>query len=348
MHLTRRALLTFSAITILEGLIMVYSPAQTQALAEVAGAFDSDNARLADLTAQLAACQETHDTDQATIADLEQQLADCQAGHKPPMLALNVGVRTNVSPMAGAVATFGKGSTSVTRIFENTLTPAWDRTTEPWGDHWVVGQIPIVSYKDPQKNLASYAKSLESLNGQMGYHHEPEADYGTDGKTGGAKFVSEFVKEYDTAKAASSKTLFGMIAGAYQYRANGGLGYNGDFLPPKEKVDFYALDTYQTGGTGPNVVRGLENDARFQRWYSFVKDRGKPLYLTEYGRGLVTDKAQDSLRVQAIRDDIVYLTKIGVKVWIYWWTTGKQPDGTYKDWQFKDAGSISAWSDAGK
>jgi hypothetical protein len=341
MTLTRRALLCvslgLSADTVLKGFHMVYSPAQTQAMAEVAGAFDSDNARMAALL-------DEHNADQATIADLQQQLADCQDSHKPPMTALTVGVRTNVSPMAGAVSTFGKASTAVTRIFEQQLPLAWDPKSDSVGDHWVVGQIPIVSYKEVQTNLAAYIKTLEPLKGQMAYHHEPEADY-----QAGSVFVKEFVKEYDTAKAASPKTPFGMIAGAYQYRANGGTGFDGSYLPPADKVDFYALDTYLTGGSGPNVVRGLENEPRFQRWYSLVKDRGKPLYITEYGRGLVTDKAQDPLRVQTIRDDMVYLTKLGVKVWIYWWTTDGSSGGVSgKNWQFQDAGSISAWADAGK
>jgi hypothetical protein len=301
------------------------------------------------LIAQRDALLAEHNTDTATIADLQQQLADCQAVQpqppKPPPLSMLIGLRSDVSPMATAVSTFGKDGTEVTRLFEQGLPATSDVKSQAWGTHWVAGQVPIVSYKSSGGNLATYIKSIVGVNGQMAYHHEPEADYGTDGIAGGAKFVAEFVKEYDVAHAAAPGVPFGMIAGAYQYRRNG-LGATGSFLPPANKVDFYALDTYLTGGTGVNAIQPLETEPRFQTWYNLVKGRGKPLYITEYGRGLVTDKTQDPLRADVIAKDRAYLGKIGVKAWVYWWTADGAIATSGKDWQFKDTGSINAWKAA--
>jgi hypothetical protein len=48
-----------------------------------------------------------------------------------------------------------------------------------------------------------------------------------------------------------------------------------------------------------------------------------------------------------INADVAYLKKIGVKIWLYWWTADGAIATSGKDWQFKDAGSINAWKAAG-
>lgn len=246
-------------------------------------------------------------------------------GPPPAVSTMIVGARckdTTFADMNAAVGPVG----GMRLFYPAALSTTYDASQLP------SGVVPFVSYKTPQTNIASFLKSLPA-SGRLTFHHEPEADYPS-----GAAFTGEFDREYQSAKAARSSIPFGMIAGAYQYRAGAGgasqgNGYDGSYLP--SEADFYGFDTYQPKGP----LTPLEKDPRFQRWYSLVKDRGKPLYVTEYGRGDTADHSLDAERAALIPVDAAYLRKIGVQAWMYWFTSGT----TGVNWRFTDQGSIDAW-----
>lgn len=149
------------------------------------------------------------------------------------------------------------------------------------------GMAPIVSFKsNGNGNLAAYIATMPA-NGYLCFHHEPEGgEYAN-----GAAFVTAWTAMRDIAHAARPSIPFGMIAGMYQYRTAGN-GYDGSYIPTDSAhmPDFYGVDTYYptppvTGGVYDDFI-AMQDDARIARWLSFVAPTGKPLFCTEYGRGL--------------------------------------------------------------
>lgn len=195
------------------------------------------------------------------------------------------------------------------------------------------GVAPFVSYKSPQTNVGAYIGTLPA-NARLTFHHEPEAGSGNGDFTSGQEFTGMFGREYAAAHAARWDIRFGMIAGAYQYQA-GRNGYDGSYLPDPASCDFYGIDTYQRGD---KPLIPLEQEPRFQRWYSLVRDRGRPLYITEYGRGLSSQPQANDQRAKVIAVDAPYLASIGVSVWLFWWA-----GGSAGSWTFSDQPSIDAW-----
>lgn len=220
------------------------------------------------------------------------------------------------------------GPIRVTRLFYPGTLPA--SYQPPAG--FPADVVPIVSYKTPGPNTPGYARSLAAVGGFLVWHHEPEADFPS-----GAAFVQQWQQERATVKSAAPGLPFGMIAGAFQYAA-GNNGYDGSYIP--DGADFYCVDTYLQGSaTPPNKIQPLATEPRFQRWLSFVQPKGKPLGVTEYGRGLTDTTQWDAQRAQVIPQDADYLKSLGFKWWLYWYTSG----GGSKSWRFTDAASQAAW-----
>lgn len=194
------------------------------------------------------------------------------------------------------------------------------------------GVAAWVSYKQHSSHDAAFAKSCPPWT-RVIYHHEPENDYGPNG----AQFVKEYVAEYDEFKAANPIIRFGMAAMTYQY-AGGRNGQSGTYLPPANKVDFYAADNYEAKPTG----KGLATDTEFQNWYNLVKDRGKPVSFAEYGVGVnpigYTVDKWSALRAQTFKADTVWMQNHSIASLLYWYNTGSQGD-----WKFHDAASLGAW-----
>jgi len=199
--------------------------------------------------------------------------------------------------------------------------------------------MEVTSYKTAgSSSLAPFVKSMPAQD-MIAFYHEPE---GPGDWSSGPAFVAAFNAEYKAAHAANPKVKFGMIAGAYQYRT-AGLGYSGSFLPPL--ADFYAVDTYRDGSTENafGAIVPLTQVAEFQRWLSLVKGKGKPLMVTEYGRGTVGSgelATTPAKRASVIAQDLPYLRSLGFMMVSYWYSDFG-PDG--RAWRFTDQASINAW-----
>lgn len=196
------------------------------------------------------------------------------------------------------------------------------------------GVVLFVSYKTPSANTVSFAKSCPAGT-RIIYHHEPENDYGGNG----AQFVKEYIAEYKVVKAANPNVVMGMVGMDYQYAFGEKWGANGSYLPPAQYCDYYGIDTYQAKPT----VKGLAAKPDFLAWWNFVKARGKPLGIIEYGVGVtkggVVDPTYSARRVVEFEADAVWIAKQGnFNAWLLWYFTGAQGD-----WKFNDAASIAAW-----
>jgi hypothetical protein len=205
------------------------------------------------------------------------------------------------------------GALQVTRVFYGALPPTHQRIS-------ALGVREIISFKDSSgANLESFVRSL-SHGEMLTFYHEPE---GPSDWADGKAYKTAWRALYRRSKAANSSTKFGMIAGAYQYRV-GGLGYDGSFLP-LGMADWFAVDTYRTGATesGFGSIVTLPNVAEFQRWYSFVAPTGRPLAITEYGRGTVgygEVPSTPSKRIQVLAPDRQWASDHGFFAFDQWFS----------------------------
>jgi len=243
----------------------------------------------------------------------------------------DAGLRQDFSDMNNTI-----GPLKMTRGFEATLPSTWTSVSAP-------GVTEFISYKNSGStaNFTSYINSLPAGT-KLIFYHEPEGP--TDWPSGAA-FVTAYTAEYDKAKSIRPSIQFGMIAGGFQYKS-GKNGYDGSYLPPANKVDFYGFDSYRDGtsATGPGAILPLQQIAEFQTWYNYVKNRGKDLYMTEYGRGVVglnEIAGTPAKRAQTMTSDATYLASLGFKGWLAWYCNFG-PDG--RSWQWTDSGSDDAWS----
>lgn len=315
----------------ISALIEGYVDDQVAAVQSVADDFQE---QLTAADATIATLQSQAATDAATIADLRAQLAGQPDPPPDPELApastLLIGARakeatgTLAQAFNGADATLGP--LKVTRCFEGALPSAHVPITPD-------GVQEIVSYKSSTAaNAASFVASMRP-GSLLAFHHEPEADYPS-----GADFVKAFTAEAEKVHAAGG--TLGHIAGGYQWR-KGKAGADGSFLPPVDVCDWYGFDTYRLGTDNTfNAILPLEQVDEFQRWLGFVKDRGLPLRVTEYGRGIVSaSPGADAKRAAAIAADGPYLAGLGFEAFILWWTN----ESPGEDWKFTDQGSIDAF-----
>lgn len=255
----------------------------------------------------------------------------------PGPAVMRVGGRAKFPDTRGGhaqlAAAFQRGSAlagpwDITRTFHRTL-PTRERAITP------DGVVEIASYKTPQRNVASYVKSMRPQD-MLAWWHEPEGS--RDGWEPGA-YRAQFVKEYNTAHAANPIVKFGQISGGYQWRA-GNRGADGAFLPPKGSVDWLGFDTYRTGTDDKfNAIVPLAKVGEFQAWYKKAQTYDVPLYITEYGRGIVGVPGAAARRAAVIPEDFTYLKSLGFAGMIAWYSD-EGPDS--RSWRFTDGASIEA------
>jgi hypothetical protein len=242
-----------------------------------------------------------------------------------------VGARVN--DITFKQATTELGSLKVTRLFYQKLPSTFNRQGIP------NGVLLIVSYKQPNTNVASYVRSIPTgQQVQLVFHHEPEADY-ADGST----FVSEFNAQQKLAEAANQSIRFAFVAGAFAYRS-GHQGYSGSFIPPH--ADRYYLDSYQRG-VAYSPIRPAAQDPAVQRYMALLAQKGKLFNgFTEYGRGCkdATQPLTDAMvqqRLKVFAADNTYLRSLrGIRVWSYWYTTDVKSD---RQWRLTDSRSQQGW-----
>ena len=205
----------------------------------------------------------------------------------------------------------------------------------------------LISVKDWPASDATLTSFLNSLNSgdRLIHHHEPE---GPGEYASGAAYVAEFNAIADRIHGLVPTAKIGHAAGGYQYRSSAGNGWDGSYLPPATKCDFYAMDCYCDGWTNdPNAygyVEPVQDTPQFTRWYSFVQDRGKELILAEWALGTVGNSevsGTPARRAANIPDTIDWLRANGFTRASYWFCN-YGPDG--RQWQFTDAASIAAFN----
>lgn len=287
---------------------------------------------------QAATDQPIIDDLRAQVADLTQKLEECNKDEpmQAPMLFGARAKETSTEDVDLLRAAFihaqdDLGPLRVTRCFKGALPTKYVPITPS-------GVVEIVSYKSSTAtNVASFAASMRPGT-MVAYHHEPEGpgEYDT-----GAQFVNAFQAE--AAKWAKVGVSLGMISGGYQWRARG-RGRDGSFLPPAESVGWYAIDTYRDGSSEDafGAIVPLTEVDEFQAWFAAVRDRGRDLWVTEYGRGTVGAGEVASTpreRAAVIPADAEYLTSLGFKGLVIWYSDFG-PDG--RSWRFTDQASLDA------
>lgn len=246
-----------------------------------------------------------------------------------------VGARVN--DVSWQRATGQIGALGVTRLFYRQLPRTFSRQGIP------KGVLLIVSYKQPNTNVASYVRSIPARQRvQLVFHHEPEADYSR-----GSTFVAQFNAQERLAKSVRPRLRFAFIGGGFAYRSNQP-GYAGSFIPPH--ADRYYLDSYQRGVSW-SPIRPAAVDPSVQRYMRLVAAKGHRFNgFTEYGRGAVDAdhplrQAMVQQRLRVFAADDKYLRSLrGVRVWSYWYTTDRA-SGT--QWRLTDPQSQRAWRAVG-
>jgi hypothetical protein len=223
----------------------------------------------------------------------------------------------------------------------------------------------LVSFSNVTSTLESYVKSVpdtaivdliyihEVENGKSGTYNGDTKDY----TNNGPGYVADYVKVYDRVKAANPKVRMGMVSASWAYRASqpNPAILQGSFLPPANKVDFYAVDTYQENTTN---LQPLATHTKFQNWYKLVKGRGKPLGIAEYAHQFLTVVSQNpfvtkekaagesAARAKTITTDYAWLKSTGLfDFWLYWYYShDRNGDPAADTREFTDQASIDAWA----
>ena len=231
------------------------------------------------------------------------------------------------------------GPIGATRVFETDLPATWEPMCPDLPD-----MQEIISYKSATAaNVASYVASMRPGD-LLCFHHEPE---GPNDYADGAAFVAAWNEQHAMVEAAGGQ--LGMTAGSYQYRS-GGRGADGSFLPDPAKCAWYSVDDYQGGGAdgeyGHIDSYASGANGQFWGWYNLVKDLGRPLLVTEYGRGSRDrEPYATEQRLAVIPQDEAWLTAAGFTHWIYWYEDSQNgvPEPG-KQWVFDDQESIDLWA----
>jgi hypothetical protein len=126
----------------------------------------------------------------------------------------------------------------------------------------------------------------------------------------------------------------------WQVGSNHYIGNPDAWWPGAEYTDFTAVDTYTA------TPKPLSQDPKFMGWYKYMQPKGKPMYITEYGRyavpaGRAPDPAMQALRAQVMAQDAEWLRQQGtISMWLLWHAGGAQGD-----WRLQDAASQTVWRD---
>jgi hypothetical protein len=166
--------------------------------------------------------------------------------------------------------------------------------------------------------------------------HEPENDI-NGGSFTSAQFAQMIAHIWDIKQSTSNAANIqvGYIAMDYWWRTGTTFQKNGDqILPPNGKFDFLAVDDYNTATTSGRTNAGT--DPAFQNWYNWAKGKGKPLYVTEFGRKI--DPNDPQARANDLLASETWLKSHGFGMFLYWNGSGAQGD-----WKLTDAPSQAAW-----
>ncbi|MGH3448738.1 MAG: hypothetical protein ACRDP4_14055 [Nocardioidaceae bacterium] len=229
------------------------------------------------------------------------------------------------------------GPLGATRIFERDLPATWVPLCPDLPD-----MQEIISYKSAtQANIESYVASMRPGD-LLCYFHEPENDFGGVG----ADFVAAWTAQQEMVGSAGGE--LGMIAMSYQY-AGGRNGQDGSFLPPADLCAWYGVDDYEGGaakGDYGHIAPLSEDDGQFNNWYQLVKALGRPLLITEYGRGTRDrEPYATQQRLDVIPQDEQWLIDNGFSHWLYWFEDGQGGiPGSGGQWIFDDQASIDLWA----
>ncbi|MGH3502385.1 MAG: hypothetical protein ACRDQA_16075 [Nocardioidaceae bacterium] len=229
------------------------------------------------------------------------------------------------------------GPLGAVRAFERDLPATWEPINPDLPDIQ-----EIISYKSAtDANIESFVASMRPGD-LLCYFHEPENDFGGVG----ADFVAAWTAQQGRVAAAGGD--LGMIAMSYQY-AGGRNGQDGSFLPPADLCAWYGVDDYAGGapeGDYGHIVPLSEDTGQFNGWYQLVKNLGRPLLFTEYGRGVRDrDPIATQQRLDVLPQDHQWLTEQGFTHWLYWYEDGQGgTPGSGGLWVFNDQESIDMWA----
>lgn len=253
----------------------------------------------------------------------------------PSGTGLLVGGRVNLPGTGSESAEFAEGeqmfgTLQVTRDYIPGTVPS--KYVSPYPAHTSV----VLSLKTTSGSLDTFLKSLPANVKYIVWQHEPE-------RPGLFSSGADFVKQFNTAraqiKAIRPDLLVGIASSGFNYR-DGKDGADGSYLSPQ--ADWYSIDAYRAGtddNVRTNAVVPIAQRYEIMRWYNFVKDRGKPLGITEVGNGradeagLVANIVQE--RINTTKTDVLWARDHGFFCYSYF-LSGEGPDG--HNWLPSDAG----------
>lgn len=260
----------------------------------------------------------------AASASADYSIASTQSG-------LTIGARNSTIGWSNFEQKFGP--VACTRFFHTDL-PA--QQTRTYSGITIPSRVVMwVSFRDgtTDANLRSYLASMDPRTVLI-FHHEPEGDYAS-----GSDFVSKFDHFANIVHNNSPGTWIVHAASGYNYGGSRP-GTTGAYIP--DSADAYTIDSYQ-GRVSASDMEPLEQDDQFQKWLSLVGPKGKPIGITEYGRGMEPSTAtEDTKRIQLMQADHAYLKSLpNVATWQYWWAAKNADD----DWTFDDPAGQQQWRD---
>ncbi len=185
----------------------------------------------------------------------------------------------------------------------------------------------ILSLKSVDGPLSDFLWSLDTRSvSRLVFQHEPE-------RPNLFSSGDDFVRQFDAArakiKAIRPEIQVGIASSGFNYRGSRP-GADGSYL--SKQADFYTIDTYRAGtdeNASSNGVVPIDQRPEIMRWYALVKDRGKPLGITEVGMGRVgggADPATPADRVEVVAHDVAWARAHGFFCYSYF-LSGQGPDG---------------------
>lgn len=236
------------------------------------------------------------------------------------------------------------GPLRIRRSFDSSLPGSFQ--TSAARDDAASGLTSFVSWKPPfgdyvgaaagkyDAAVSTWARSVPNTGVYATTFHEPENDMT------GAQFVALHRHLYGVVKAANPTIKWGVVYMAYWWEAgtNHYIGDRDAWWPGAQYADYTAIDTYHP------TPEPLSQDPAFRGWYDYMLDKGRPMYITEYGQyvvkpGTSPDPTMLARRASVIAQDAAWIAAQGkITMWLYWDGLGAQGN-----WRLDDAGSQQAW-----
>jgi len=271
-----------------------------------------------------------------------------------PMSVMWIGAAAN-EPKAGggidnSIEVFNDSNADIgplvyRRSFDSSLPTSFQ--TSAARDDAATGYRSFVSWKPPNGDyggaaqgrydtqVIAWAKSVPNTGVYATSFHEPENDMT------GPQFVALQQHLYTVVKAANPSIRWGPVYMAYWWEAGSGhyIGDKDAWWPGSNYADFTAIDVYS-----PTAARPLETHPGFSVWYDYMRGKGVPMLISEYGQyvvppGQVADPQKLADRAAIIRQDAAWLAAEGtISMWLYWDAMGDKGD-----WRLNDPQTQQAW-----